>query len=76
MSDAETENWSKKVEFSNYAPFKGKLDFKLILKSDSYIGTDFEKVVTLNIESKIEEKEKFKINDEDEKALNEESMFT
>jgi hypothetical protein len=63
-----------KLDFVHYFFSNKETEFKVIVKSDSYIGFDLEKTVKINFlpQRPIEE---FKIHPDDEKALNEETLF-
>lgn len=60
--------------FQHYFAIDKKMTLKVVVKSDSYIGFDLEKSIELNFLPR-REQEQFKIHPDDEKALNEETLF-
>ena len=63
------------MKFSAQAPQKmPKVNFKIFVLSDSYVGFNFEKTFSVEI-NKQKEKEPYKIHPDDEKALNKVSLY-
>ena len=60
--------------FQTFARDSGRINLKIYIKSDSYLGCDLEQEFSYEI-MKDKKKEEFVIHPDDEKALKEESLF-